>query len=180
MGLSYFDIERLFRDHQGELLKVLRHMVGCRETASELAQEAYTRLAQLPTSQVIVSPKAFLFRTATNLALDHFRKESYRGRRQATLDEAEDIPSSAPSAEVDCYDKELTLLLEQALRTLSAKSRDVFVLRRIYGYSYEEIAAQLGISERAVEKYLLKAMIRCQEAMGSHLMRGGGGEEVER
>jgi DNA-directed RNA polymerase specialized sigma24 family protein len=35
----------------------------------------------------------------------------------------------------------------------------------VYGYSYQEIAAQLGMSERAVEKQLVKAMTCCQEAL---------------
>lgn len=68
---------------------MLRRMVGCQETAADLAQEAYIRLARVPTSQVIVSPLAFLFRTAMNLALDHFRKEKFRGQRQTSLEEAD-------------------------------------------------------------------------------------------
>lgn len=142
---------------------MLRRMVGCQDTAADLAQEAYVRLAHLPASQTIASPKAFLFRTATNLALDHFRREKHRGQKQRSLDEAEKIPTEAPPADQQVYDRQRIASLEVALTNLSERTRSVFVLRRVYGYSYQEIAVQLGISERSVEKHLVKAMTHCQQ-----------------
>lgn len=159
------DLERLFHEHQRDLLAMLRRMVGCQETAADLAQEAYIRLADLPTSQIISSPRAFLFRTATNLALDHFRKQKFRGQRQASLEEAEQIPTDQRPIDAQAYDKQLIATLEKVLSTLSERTRAVFAMRRVYGYSYQEIAAQLGMSERAVEKHLVKAMTCCQDAL---------------
>ncbi len=161
------DLERLFHEHQRDLLAMLRRMVGCQETAADLAQEAYIRLADLPTSQIIASPRAFLFRTATNLALDHFRKQKFRGQRQASLEEAEQVPTDQRPIDAQAYDKQLIATLEKVLSTLSERTRAVFAMRRVYGYSYQEIAAQLGMSERAVEKHLVKAMTCCQEALVS-------------
>ncbi len=159
------DLERLFQEHQRDLLAMLRRMVGCQETAADLAQEAYIRLADLPTSKMILSPRAFLFRTATNLALDHFRKQKFRGQRQTSLDEAEHVPTDARAIDAQAYDKQLVATLEKVLCSLSDRTRAVFVMRRVYGHSYQEIAAQLRMSERAVEKHLVKAMTCCQEAL---------------
>ena len=160
-----FDLEHLFQEHQRDLLAMLRRMVGCRETAADLAQEAYIRLADVPTSHIITSPRAFLFRTATNLALDHFRKQKFRGQRQASLEEAENVPTDARAIDAQVHDKQLVATLERALATLSDRTRAIFAMRRVYGYSYQEIAAHWQMSERAVEKHLVKAMTRCQEAL---------------
>ncbi|MBK9113946.1 MAG: hypothetical protein IPM88_20465 [Nitrospira sp.] len=51
------DLERLFHEHQRDLLAMLRRMVGCQETAADLAQEAYIRLVDVPTSQIIASSR---------------------------------------------------------------------------------------------------------------------------
>lgn len=165
------DLERLFHEHQRDLLAMLRRMVGCHDTAADLAQETYLRLADMPVSQFIVSPRAFLFRTAKNLALDHFRKQKFRGR-QAPLEEAEALPTDEVSAETQVYNKQRVSTLERTLAELPARTQSVFVLRRVYGYSYREIAMRLDMSERAVEKHLVKAMTRCQEALlGEEEMR---------
>lgn len=158
------DLEQLFHEHHHDLLAMLRRMVGCPATAADLAQEAYVRLVDASPANDIVSPRAFLFRTAKNLALDHFRKQKFRGDRQTSIDEIEDIPVDAPSAETQVYDKQRVAALETALGGLSPRTRSVFIMRRVYGYSYQEIAVRMGISERAVEKRLVRAMTHCLSA----------------
>src|ERR1700726_5118425 len=71
--------ERLFRDHDGALIRFLRGRVGSRNEALEVAQEAYVRLLSLDQPGAVSYLRAFLFKTAANIAID-------RRRRNQTFD----------------------------------------------------------------------------------------------
>src|ERR1700744_5689079 len=71
-------VERLFREHNEALLRFLRGRVGSRNEALEIAQEAYVRLLSLDQPGAVSYLRAFLFKTAANIAIDrHRRDQSY-------------------------------------------------------------------------------------------------------
>jgi RNA polymerase sigma-70 factor (ECF subfamily) len=101
---------------------------------------------------VIVSPKAFLFATARNVALGRIRHLQATGETsflaetaaEDVLDESADVSQAVTRAQ------ELELLT-QAIQSLPTRCRQVITLRKIYGLSQKDVAAQLGISEHTVE-----------------------------
>ena len=117
----------------------------------DIIQESYLRVLAAGREQAIASPKAFLFATARNLALDHLR---HRGvERIDALAEVDSISVSdrQPSIpESVALNQELDLL-KQAIQSLPDRCRQVITLRKIYGLSQKQIAAKLGISEHTVE-----------------------------
>jgi len=70
-----------FFRHQQELLQFLTSKVNCAETAADLVQETYLRVARHSASGEILNQRAFLFRIADNLALDHLRSKARREKR---------------------------------------------------------------------------------------------------
>jgi len=94
----------LFLGHRESLIAVIFRIVGCPDTAEDLAHEAYLRFTQAAQSQDIAAPRPFLFEVGRNLALDHLRKQKHR---QAVVDQDEDsvdnvwerLPSSVPTPE---------------------------------------------------------------------------------
>lgn len=156
------DLERLFRDHQPLLIRWLAKLVRCEDTAADLAQESYARIAGAAGEQTIAHPRAFLFRTARNLALDHLRKMRTRGQTVEPLDDVVEVPSPAPSAETALVDQQRIRLFTEALGTLPPRCREVFLLHRLHQCSYQQIAQRLGISESAVEKHIIRALSRCR------------------
>ena len=130
----------------------LRSRFPAENDVDDIVQEAYARVLEARTTTVIESPKAFLFATARNLALARFRRPPAAARQngltefeiESVLDESADVPQAVARAQ------ELELLTE-AIQSLPTRCRQVLTLRKIYGLSQKEVAAQLGISENTVE-----------------------------
>lgn len=97
MGHSSACVSDLFLDHRETLVHTLFRMEGCRQTAEDLAQEAYVRVMGAAESQHVTYLKAFLYQTARNLALDHLRKAKVRSRTgcpEADPEIVAEIPAS--------------------------------------------------------------------------------------
>lgn len=73
------DIERLFREHNEALLRFIAAKLGSEQEAREVAQEAYVRLLSLHKPEAVSYLRAFLYKTAANLAFDRLRQRARRG-----------------------------------------------------------------------------------------------------
>jgi RNA polymerase sigma factor (sigma-70 family) len=69
--------------------------------------------------------------------------------------------ASAPSVEEFFLQREIVERVFQRLQQLPARRREVFTLFRAYGYTREEIAARLGITEATVAKHVVRATLDC-------------------
>ena len=138
--------------HEGMLRAWLRSRFPAESDIDDIVQEAFARVLEARGGSVIESPKAFLFATARNLALGRLRRQHAIGAPnglaendiESILDESVDVPHAVARAQ----DLEL---LTQAIQSLPARCRQVLTLRKIYGFSQKEVAAQLGIAEHTVE-----------------------------
>jgi RNA polymerase sigma factor (sigma-70 family) len=152
---------QLFREHNRVLVGYLAARLGSEQEAKEVAQEAYVRVLQLQEPRSPNSLRAYLFKIATNLAIDRLR---HRGVRHRAEEQPEFFERS--TSEWDDPAKQL-LAREQAdqllgyLRELPVKCQDVFTLHRFEGIPQHEVALRLGFSERMVRRYVTYAMVYC-------------------
>jgi RNA polymerase sigma factor (sigma-70 family) len=165
LRLTYTQIAALFHQYREELTRRLAGMVKSQETAADLVQDTYVRLLRLGDAHVVEQPRALLHRIAANLAIDHLRKEKNSVQAFDGMDAAMAVPSQAPSSERELLSKERLRLCLQAIDQLPPRSREAFVLCRVYGYSYQEIAVRMGISESGVEKLLMRALDQSCDAL---------------
>jgi RNA polymerase sigma-70 factor (ECF subfamily) len=165
LRLTYTQIASLFHQYREELTRRLVRMVKSHETAADLVQDTYVRLLRLGDAHVVEQPRALLHRIAANLAIDHLRKEKNSIQAFDCMDTAMAVPCQSPSPEREVLAKQRLRLCLQAIEQLPPRSREAFVLCRVYGYSYQEIAVRMGISESGVEKLLMRAMDQSCEAL---------------
>ena len=138
--------------HEGMLRAWLRSRFPAESDVDDIVQESYARVLAARQTTAIESPKAFLFATARNLALGRLRRVQAAGavnflaeaQVEDVLDETADVPHAVARAQ------ELELLTH-AIQSLPTRCRQVLTLRKIYGLSQKEVAAQLGIAEHTVE-----------------------------
>lgn len=168
MSLTYLKIEDLFHQYRDELIRRLTRLVRCEETAADLVQETYLRLIRLIDSQRVLYPRALLFRTATNLAIDYLRRGKFERHVCDSLDAAMEVASADPSVEQALFSKQRLQILLRVIDALPPRTREAFLLHRVHDYSYPEIAIRLGISESAVEKLMMRALSHCSSALQHH------------
>ena len=156
-------VERLFREHNEALIRFLRGRVGSHNEALEVAQEAYVRLLSLDQPGAVSYLRAFLFKTAANIAID-------RRRRHQNFDKVTGGQLFMELAENRTPERQLSG--EQALGRLGAlieamppKCRQSFVLNQIHGLDAATIATQLGITDSMVRKYVVRALLHCRAHM---------------
>jgi RNA polymerase sigma factor (sigma-70 family) len=156
-------IERLFREHNEALVRFLCGRLGSRNEALEVAQEAYVRLLSLDEPGAVSYLRAFLFKTAANLAIDRRRRDQSYDKVTERQLFAEFAENRTPEREVA---GEQTLRhLENVIEAMPAKCRAAFVMSQIHGLDAATIAARLGITDSMVRKYVVRALLRCREQM---------------
>lgn len=164
MSVSSSNLDKVFLAQRLPLLRTLVRMVKNPSIAEELVQETYLRVARTLSLHKVDHLEPFLFQTGRNLALDHLRH--VRMRERTLLEDVPanvllDVASDAPSPEEGHQAKQLLERLGIALERLTPRQQRIFVLSRLHGCSYNEIAEQLGVSSSTVQKELKLIMAIC-------------------
>jgi RNA polymerase sigma factor (sigma-70 family) len=127
----------------------------------DLVQETYVRTLRAYEGGRVTHPKAFLFTTARNAAIDLFRRR--RGQDHQELSELAALPvleESPGAGEALEREQRLEALLE-AMLALPERCRQVMMLRHLDGLAYKEIAVRLGISPETVKVHMIKGLKDC-------------------
>jgi RNA polymerase sigma-70 factor (ECF subfamily) len=143
----------LFAAHRDGVFRYLCRIVGNGE-ASELTQEVFLRVARGPIpDDGHAACRAWVFRIARNLALNHLR--DHRRRPVVEL-----VDRAAPATQ------ELSVALREALERLAPLDRDVFLMREAGGLSYDEISGACDITDDAVRSRLHRARQQLRTLLG--------------
>lgn len=170
------------RHHPG-LTRYLANFLGSRETAEDLAQEAFIRIYQHAREYKEVAKVAtWLYRIGTNLALNEIRDRKHRPRyslnsRAAGDGEGEELQDGLaerrePRPEDRAESRDLAARVRRAIEELPELYRGVILLCDLEGFSYEEAAAALELKVGTIRSRLFRAREQVQEKLGPLVVRG--------
>lgn len=148
------DAERLFREHHPALLRYLVRLTGDPDSAADAAQEAFARLIERPPPQV---ERAWLYKVATNAALERARSD---GRRLRLLQAAPDrapVGDRPPGPDVMLEAAQRCHRVQEALASLNPKEKTVLLMRE-EGFSHREIAEAAGTTTGSVGTMIARAL----------------------
>jgi RNA polymerase sigma factor (sigma-70 family) len=160
-------LNRIFR-HRAALARHLRKLTSSSENIDDLIQETYLRVYSLPAHDRVESPRALLFSIAHNLCIERARRTSPAGDCRDDSCATGFDPSGA-LADVPLDERRRFESFCAALEQLSPLCRRVFVLRKVYRLSHDEIAEVLCVSHATIEMHVVKGLLRCRD----HLQRAG-------
>ena len=167
MNLSDHNQSRWFTDevlpHEPALRAWLAARFGARCDVDDLVQESFARVLRTGGGVRAGSAKAFLFATARNLAIDQLRHQEVLAFEPITERDGRDVLEDNPGVGETVSRRQELELLTAAIQSLPERCRQVLTLRKIYGLSQKEIAAQMGISEHTVEAQVGIGVRRCAE-----------------
>lgn len=160
LSLAPVNLDSLYRDHGRWLVNWLSSRSHSRARASDLAQETFCRLAEQPGLHLNSHPRRYLATVARRLLIDDSRRQSAeRSFLGAFRFHMDDSFQPGPDRIAEAV-SELAALVD-LLGSLPTNVRRAFLLSRADGFTYAEIAAELGVSPSMVKQYVARAFAHC-------------------
>jgi RNA polymerase sigma-70 factor, ECF subfamily len=171
---SAFD--EIVRRHKNRIYSYICRMTHDAPDAEDLTQEVFIRAYQsISRFRADAAVDTWLYRIATNLVIDRFRREKRAPQQWEPLEEDDDLVGSLPDLdrgsdpEATAQLGELQRQVRKAVGTLPAKLRGAIVLHDIEGLSYEEVAEALGCPVGTVKSRLFNGRILLRRKLAHYV-----------
>ena len=151
----------LFRAHYPWLCARLRRHLGTNASVEDIAAETFVQLLESPALTPIREPRALLTTIARRLVYQLWRRRDLERQHLEQLQQADVVGGRSPE---DLLQLSQTLnSLDRTLDRLPGKVRATFLMSRVDGLTYPQIAAELGISQRSVSAYMTRTHALCAQ-----------------
>lgn len=157
------EFNSLFKKHGRLLRNFLYYKFGDKAVAEDVTQESFIRLWQNCAKVTFETAKSYLYKIAVNLCISKKRSEKVRLEYESLPHGEADNQSPEFLMEEKQYEEKLS----NAISSLSDRQREVFLMNRVEKLSYPEIAELSGVSVKAIEKLMHKALVKLREEIGN-------------
>ncbi|MFY9151938.1 MAG: sigma-70 family RNA polymerase sigma factor [Prolixibacteraceae bacterium] len=148
------EFKTLFSSYFEDVRRYILYRSGNDEIATDIAQDTFMRIWE---KQMIIEPKtakSLLFKIAGDLYISQYRKDQVSFNFFNTYQ----VNGKSRTPEDELNFQELQKAYEAALKSMPEKQRTVFLMNRIDELKYKEIADQLELSVKAIEKRMSQAL----------------------
>jgi RNA polymerase sigma factor (sigma-70 family) len=166
-GVDFLDLNQLFRSYSRRLVRFLTRQVACPEAAADLAQEAFIKMMRAEPATGVHDARAYLFRTASNLATDYRRRQRFLPLVEDSDSVLDALPDPGATPEQVLLTRQELRRLQAAIDALPPRCREVFILARVADLTYAEIGARLGISPKTAFSHVVAALAQLHVAMAA-------------
>lgn len=156
-------LQDLFRRDLRVLLTLVRRVVRRPSDAEDIVQDAFLRVWRAMELGLVRSPRAVLFKTAHNLALNHLRNP--RNHVADPASGSAEPMHEAPTAEEQMIVDEDLDCCRQAFAQLPLRCREALTLRVVDELSYKEMSERLGLSVSTIEKHYIRGRRLCRDML---------------
>ena len=153
-------LQQLYLAHNQELCHFLSRRVGEQEVA-DLLQETWLHFIKLADADAVRTPRSFLYKIAANLAIDYGRKVKRSANFTVDEQDFDELPSPMPAPETIVEQAWQFERFADVLQELPERRRQAFIMNKMEGMTHTEIALKLGISEKSVQRTIIKALNHC-------------------
>jgi RNA polymerase sigma-70 factor (family 1) len=154
-GINQAEFDSIFRTLYNPIRNFIYYKSGDKAVAEDIAQETFMKIWEKKETIKSETVKSLVYTIANNLFLNQIEHQKVHLKFSVKF-KPKDIIHENPEYEMEV--KEFDHKLQNAINQLDDKKRTVFLMNRIEKYTYNQIAENLGITVKAVEKRMEKAL----------------------
>ncbi|MEY0233026.1 RNA polymerase sigma factor [Providencia manganoxydans] len=159
-------ISGAYQSTYSQLVRFFRNRLGNSNDADDLSQDVFTLWLNRKEQSPIKESRAYLFKIANHVLIDHWRRNQRQAKSTVEVDETlmdQNLTDTQADPSKILEQQQRIQWLSDAIESLPPRRREAFLLYRFDGLSQSEIAERMEISISMVEKHIAAALVHCKK-----------------